>query len=116
MDVRQALKSIRLLANAAESDDLDLVREQIDMIITPTLKPPPSGCHGEQAWFRSFEGTQRRTRHDICDVRAPPERMVPRAGRPQDGLAPRLEGAIQTQAQKLSSGISSRQIECQSVQ
>jgi hypothetical protein len=32
MDVRQALINFRLLANAADSDDLELVREQIDMI------------------------------------------------------------------------------------
>jgi hypothetical protein len=32
MDVRQALKNIRLIADSAESDDLELVREQLDMI------------------------------------------------------------------------------------
>ena len=32
MDVGQALKNIRLIADSADSDDLELVREQLDMI------------------------------------------------------------------------------------
>jgi hypothetical protein len=32
MDVRQALKNIRLIADSADTDDLKSVREQLDMI------------------------------------------------------------------------------------
>jgi hypothetical protein len=32
MDVRQVLKNIKLIADSADSDDLELVREHLDMI------------------------------------------------------------------------------------
>jgi hypothetical protein len=55
--------------------------------------------------------------HDVCNVRAPPARMVPRAGASSRmDWRPASKASIQTQAQTLPFGISSRQIECQSVQ